>query len=279
MTNSNPLKSRQEEYTQLMLNSLSKNSLSITRQWDQPIGTQTRHFIIDSFLNSDLCNKIYRAFPTNGDGFFSRESFRERKKTSANLTIYNQILTDITYSFQDYRVIDAISNLVGFVDLEPDPKLYAGGLSMMLNGDFLNPHIDNSHDMSRTKYRRLNLLYYVTPNWSSQNGGSLELWDDQRRVPKEIPAFQNRLVVMETNNKSWHSVNKVNSSSTRCCVSNYFFSIHPPHETNYFHVTSFSGRPNERFKRVLGWGDNLVRNYLSKVFKVGRGKKLINPDK
>ncbi len=27
--------------------------------------------------------------------------------------------------------------------------LYAGGLSMMFEGDFLNPHIDNSHDAGR----------------------------------------------------------------------------------------------------------------------------------
>ena len=41
----------------------------------------------------------------------------------------------------------------------------------MTEGDFLNPHIDNSHDAKRERYRRLNLLYYVSPGWESAKRG------------------------------------------------------------------------------------------------------------
>lgn len=47
----------------------------------------------------------------------------------------------------------------------PDHKLYAGVLSSMVNGSFLNPHLDNSHDDDGNLYRVLNLLYYVSYNW------------------------------------------------------------------------------------------------------------------
>lgn len=113
---------------------------------------------------------------------------------------------------------------MGFKKIEPDPKLYAGGLSMMFSGDFLNPHIDNSHDGDRHRYRRLNLLYYVSPGWNLRNGGNLELWDEARIKPKTLVALENRLVVMETNKISWHSVSKVEIDRPRCCVSNYYFS-------------------------------------------------------
>ena len=54
-------------------------------------------------------------------------------------------------------------------NLEFDETLYAGGISLMKNKDFLNPHLDNSHDKDKKKYRRLNLLYYVTPDWKYEN--------------------------------------------------------------------------------------------------------------
>ena len=35
-------------------------------------------------------------------------------------------------------------------DLVSDPSLYAGGISRMDYGHFLNPHVDNSHDGNRS---------------------------------------------------------------------------------------------------------------------------------
>ena len=147
---------------------------------------------------------------------------------------------------------------------------------MMFKGDFLNPHIDNSHDSERNRYRRLNLLYYVSPNWNLENGGNFELWDKEKTNQKTLIAKTNRLVVMETNKTSWHSVSKVLTDKPRCCVSNYYYSKKSPDSTDYFHVTSFSGRPDEKITRLISVADNALRNFFSKALKVGRGKKLAN---
>jgi len=269
----------QEQFTLLLLEKIQASAESIQTQWNNPTGTKTRHFVIDELFDPAICEKIYNAFPKDGNGFFNRESFREKKRTSADLSAYDKILADITYAFQEKRVVDLISKLVGFVKIEPDPKLYAGGLSMMFPGDFLNPHIDNSHDRDRKRYRRLNLLYYVSPDWKIENGGNFELWDDERVNQKTLTALTNRLVVMETNKISWHSVSPVKADRPRCCVSNYYFSEISPDETDYFHVTSFTGRPEEKIKRVLGVADNAMRNFVSKTLKIGRGKQLVNKDK
>ena len=147
---------------------------------------------------------------------------------------------------------------------------------MMFRGDFLNPHIDNSHDAERKRYRRLNLLYYVSPNWKLKNGGNLEVWNEDQTKAKTIIAKTNRLIVMETNKTSWHSVSKVEINSPRCCVSNYYFSKISPDHSAYSHVTSFTGRPDEILKRSIGVIDNALRNFVSRSIKLGRGKKLIN---
>jgi Rps23 Pro-64 3,4-dihydroxylase Tpa1-like proline 4-hydroxylase len=185
---------------------------------------------------------------------------------------YAPILANITYAFQDDKIVELVSEICGFEEIEPDPMLYAGGLSMMFQGNFLNPHLDNSHDGKRDRYRRLNLLYYVSPNWHQENGGNFELWDDSRTKVKTLVANTNRLIVMETNKLSWHSVSKVKVDKPRCCVSNYYFSKISPDSTDYFHVTSFTGRPEEKIKRMLGVIDNSLRNIASKTLKISRGK-------
>ena len=118
----------------------------------------------------------------------------------------------------------------------------------------------------------------MTPDWEIKNGGNFELWDQNIKIPKVIASSFNRLVIMETTRKSWHSVNKVISSNKRYCISNYYFSKNKPSDVkhNYFHVTSFSGRPGEIFKRGYGQVDNLLRNSFSKFLKFRSGKKLIN---
>jgi Rps23 Pro-64 3,4-dihydroxylase Tpa1-like proline 4-hydroxylase len=264
---------------EMIANKISASSSEIKCQWNHPEGTNTKHFIIDNLLPDSICHSIYSAFPRDGGGFFNRDSFREKKKTSADLGSYDPILAEITYSLQDPKIVELISEIINFPQLEPDPKLYAGGLSMMFQDDFLNPHLDNSHDGERSRFRRLNLLYYVTPDWKIENGGNLELWDDSRLIPKTIFAKTNRLAVMETNKNSWHSVSPVKVPQPRCCVSNYYFSKISPDSTDYFHVTSFTGRPGEVFRRVIGVLDNSLRNSVSKIVKTGRGKNLVNKDK
>ena len=267
-----------EAIKELIIIQLEQQTESILKQWSTHQGSSTNYFYIDNLLPVALVDEIYAAFPKEGDGFHKRKSFRERKSTFAALANSSLILSDITKAFQLPDVVEKISTLVGMKALEGDPTLYAGGLSMMFKNDFLNPHIDNSHDGNRKRYRRLNLLYYVTPEWTLENGGNFELWNAKVTVPETIVAQFNRLVVMETNDKSWHSVSPVVANRARCCVSNYYFSEMSPNGAEYFHVTSFTGRPEETWKRTVGVVDNFLRNHVSKALKTGRGKGLINKE-
>ena len=266
------------EITQLICDKLKSAREDIQFQWNHFAGTNTRHFFLDDFFPINLAISIYNAFPKDASGFVAKESFREKKKTSAHLSNYPAILSEVTYAFQDAAVLASLSDSLGCSGLEPDPFLYAGGLSMMFRGDFLNPHIDNSHDSQRERYRRLNLLYYLSPDWQLENGGNFELWDEEVKAPKVIVSKFNRLVVMETNRSSWHSVSPVKVDSPRCCLSNYFFSKTSPDDSKYFHVASFTGRPGENLKRTVGILDNSLRNAVSESLGIGRGKNLVNKE-
>ena len=170
------------------------------------------------------------------------------------------------------NVVSLISNITKIKDLENDPTLYAGGITRMDRGHFLNPHIDNSHNSKKKKYRRLNLLFYITPNIREEYGGNLELWDKEIKNPIKIVSKFNRLVVMETTKYSWHSVDPIVNDIKRCGIRIYYFSETSPEDYDYYHVTSFTGRPEQKLKRIYGKIDNFMRNSFVKITGFTRGK-------
>lgn len=231
-----------------------------------------RYCWVDELLPPETTERVYRAFPVP-EATRLLSSFRERKYTSKNLNDYDPIVKETTLAFQDQRVVEIVERITGIAQQIPDPSLYAGGLSMMGKAHFLNPHIDNSHDATRRYYRTLNLLFYVTPNWSLENGGNLELWDRKVRRNVTIVSKFNRLVIMETNPGSWHSVSPVKTTRLRCCLSNYYFSPVSPTGRDYFNVTSFSARPEQKCRRVIASIDNRVRQAVRVLVPAGLGKK------
>ena len=236
--------------------------------------TSTKYFVLDNLLPEDLVLKLYESFP-NEEIYFRRDTFRERKLTFAKLDrLESKLPNEVTDSFQDSRVIRMVSEITDIPELEGDPLLYAGGISRMDRTHFLNPHIDNSHDSTRERYRRLNLLFYVTPGITEEDGGNFELCEKNVRNPHKIVSGCNRLVVMETTKTSWHSVDPVKSDVQRCCVSNYYFSRCSPTGEDYYHVTSFLGRPGQVGKRLYGRLDNFLRQNVATLTGVSRGKNL-----
>jgi Rps23 Pro-64 3,4-dihydroxylase Tpa1-like proline 4-hydroxylase len=264
----------QTDLVTLMVNRIESSKLVIQKHWFD-CSTGTKYFILEDFLPSDIAMEVFNAFPRDRETFLKRKSFREQKSTLADLDAQPKILSDITNAFQEQEVIQAISDVVNMRALESDPSLYAGGLSMMFNHDFLKPHIDNSHDGSRSRYRRLNLLYYVSPNWTLENGANFELWDSKVQNNNTLISKFNRLIVMETNSKSWHSVSQSKVEQARCCISSYYFSKESPSGSDYFHVTSFMGRPGETGKRLRHLIDNFLRQTVSKYTGIGRGKSKV----
>lgn len=231
-----------------------------------------RHCWIDDLLPADVAQAIHDAFPPAHRMRLMR-SFREVKYTSKSLDDFAPLLKDITFAIQAPEVIARVEAITGAPGQLPDPSLYAGGLSMMERGHFLNPHIDNSHEASRRLFRTLNLLYYVTPGWKLENGGNLELWDRYVRRSVTVESRFNRLVLMETTPWSWHSVSPVVVDRPRCCVSNYYFSANSPAGGDYFHVTAFSARPEQKVRRVIARVDALVRQALRHLIPSGVGRK------
>lgn len=224
-----------------------------------------RHFFLDDLLPAEHVLVIAKEFP-DPQKLMLRSSFREHKRVGVDLKRYDPCIEEYLFAFQHPQVIRAIEEITHLSGLEADPTLYASGISIMGKGDFLNPHLDNSHDGDGRRYRVLNLLFYVSPNWKAENGGNLELWDRAITQAHTILSKFNRLVVMATHHTSWHSVSKVLVDEPRYCISNYYFSrASPVGGREYTHVTTFAGRPEEILKRVVLKVDAIVRNGVGRI--------------
>jgi Rps23 Pro-64 3,4-dihydroxylase Tpa1-like proline 4-hydroxylase len=232
------------------------------------------HFVLDDLLPEEWTHAIRAAFPSNQQMVLKR-SLRELKFIAAQMDRYDRLLEDSIYAFQAAPIVEMVQRITGLTGLEPDASLYAGGISSMAPGHFLNPHVDNSHDKLRSRYRVLNLLFYVSPQWCEADGCNLELWPEGLPPrsgsgnPITIVSRFNRLVAMITHESSWHSVSPNRADRNRCCLSNYYFSRQPAGSREYFQVTSFRARPGQPVRDLVLRADSSLRMAIRKVFPRG----------
>ncbi len=255
-----------EELVKLILEKLESEQEKIKEDFRTVRKIETCFAIVDDLLPEEIARKIFISFPPFKEMRFSR-NLRERKYISKDLREYKSFAADMTFAFQDEQIIEKIGEITGIKDLSGDPDLREGRFCVMANGHFLNPHLDNSHDSEQKKYRALNIIYYCSPDWKAEYGGNLELWNEKVTEAIEIPSLFNRLVLMSTNDKSWHSVNPVKKDSARCCISNYYFSPHPPNGCETKYNTYYKARPEQKIRRLLTKADSDLRMILRKVKK------------
>jgi Rps23 Pro-64 3,4-dihydroxylase Tpa1-like proline 4-hydroxylase len=236
---------------------------------------QIRTAVLDGLLDEEVARRVAEVFPPLSD-MMHRRTIREDKYVGVQMDRYDPLLEEVLFAFQEPEVVAAVSEVTGLAELIPDDRLYAGGISAMTKGQYLNPHIDNSHDGDLTGYRVLNLLLYTTPDWDPSFGGHLQVWDQGMRGPaRTLHSSFNRLVLMATSTRSWHGVSEVTHDGIRTCVSNYYFAPRPvtnegdPVRDDYYHVTTFRGFPGQRGRNAVLVADGLARAGVRKVFRRG----------
>jgi hypothetical protein len=223
-----------------------------------------QHVIVDDFLPSEIALLIQKGFPRD---MLRCRTIRESKYTSAKADTWGALTRAVFLAIQTDEVVSLLSEITGIERLNSDATAWAGGLSAMVQGDFLNPHIDNSGHPNIRGWRRLNGLYYVTPDWRVENGGNLELWSRDMSERCEIFSQFNRFVLMNTNRASLHSVNEVVvAHSSRLCLSSYYYNDESPEQKDYSHVTCFRGRPEQPLRDVVLRAEGVVRSFVRRTF-------------
>jgi hypothetical protein len=225
-----------------------------------------RYCVVDDVFSSDVMEAAYGRLPNLGD-MVRRADLRERKYVSANLGRLNTHISDIVRAFAQQKVADVVAEIMGVRSLEADSTLYNGGITVMLPGDYMCPHLDNSHDQPRKRRRAVVLLYYFSPSWQPDYEGTLELWRPGQKKPmSRVPFKPNRLVIMETTERSWHAITPILGPNPRASVTTYFYE--PPNPEARVRLTRFRSWPDAPFRGLLFNAQFCLRSVAARI--IGR---------
>lgn len=127
-----------------------------------------------------------------------------KRCTSNNIQATSPLLASYLSYLNSEEVLNFLTNISGFVDLQPDWDFEGGGLHLSGEGASLALHTDFTH-LDTDLVRRLNLLVYLSPVWEPSWGGGLELWHRKsRKLAKTIYPEFNSAVIFETSLQSLH---------------------------------------------------------------------------
>src|SRR5690349_1465015 len=104
-----------EELVGLIIGRLERGSEAIANDFHTDKGVTAHFCAIDDLLPTDIARQIADAFPPV-DEMRLLDSFRERKYTSKSLEKFDPLIADITFAFQDERVVRKVAELTDIKD-------------------------------------------------------------------------------------------------------------------------------------------------------------------
>ncbi len=197
------------------------------------------HVLVDIELSEALTS----AFPgPDWNGWtLLRDQYQPHKRHCPDIEQFPPSLQRVVEGLNGSRAVQWLERVTGIDGLIPDPHLTGGGLHASTAGGILSPHTD-FHDYGRLGVsRRINLLLYMNPGWTSADGGCLELFHPGTRTAPAmsvVPAA-GRIVIFETNDQSPHGFTvPVAAGKTRNSVALYFYTARRP---DHFSGTAATG--------------------------------------
>lgn len=172
-------------------------------------GHPYEHVIIPNFFTEQVAQSLMKAFPDPLDTKYDWKHYDNPIENKYTLNVFDNMpaMKAIFDTLQSPTTVDYISRITGITGLESDPYFHGAGIHAYPNRGKLDMHLDYSiHPISK-KERRVNLIIYMNPDWKTEYGGNLELWDDRLQTHTKViaPAW-NTAVLFRTNNISYHGL-------------------------------------------------------------------------
>jgi hypothetical protein len=208
-----------------------------------------KHAVIDNFLPAAVARHIYEYYPNVDDKIVHHDNENTSRKLQQDVANMHPYVRAFSAALASREFLLFLETLTGVECLIPDPYLFGGGAMISEKGDFLNIHQDFNWYFQLQLHRRVNALIYLTPDWKSEYGGDLELWDETQCVHKIAPLF-NRLVVFATPGANHGQPDKLDTPED---IKRRVFSV--------FYYTS---RPSDET-----WDDPHFTKYLPNNFQLG----------
>ena len=168
------------------------------------------HYVIDNFLEEDYALELSNEFMDyDSPNWFVYQNDLEIKKACNNWFNFPKETYTFFQALNSPTFLKNLRDITG-LPLIPDLGLHGAGWHIQGNGSRLNVHLDYSLHPKLNLERKINFIYYLTPDWKPEYGGNLEMWshDPETNQPKELIKTVenkfNRLVLFDTSQNSWH---------------------------------------------------------------------------
>ncbi|MFN8285120.1 MAG: 2OG-Fe(II) oxygenase [Chitinophagales bacterium] len=225
------------------LGSLIENQEELRRQWTSK--KPFRYLVVDNFFFADKAELVLQQYPDVTKGTWEGTTYiHQKNKYQLKQFDAGSVLHEVFAELNAKPFTDFLGALTGIQALEPDYKLFGGGLHQSLKGAFLDVHVDFNYHPQTKYHRRLNVLVYMNKDWKDEYEGHLQLWDMERKVmmDKVSPLF-NRMVMFETTENSFHGhpvpLNTPFNVSRKSLAVYYYTPTRPEKETAVDHNTVF----------------------------------------
>jgi hypothetical protein len=213
------------------------------------------HVVIDDFLEPGFAQLLHAQYPRLDGMQRSVARLLRARSYDGDVARFGPPFSDYFSAIESDPFRAWLRRLTGIDDLEMDPKLVGGGLHQGARVSSLHVHADhNTHPDDPSRYRRINVLFYVNADWKPDYGGDLEFYDASgtKIVGKVAPAF-NRCVIMDVHDTAFHGYQplRIPSNVTRKLLASYFYSSVPsPLQAVASHPTLY-GTPDHSPSEML----------------------------
>jgi Rps23 Pro-64 3,4-dihydroxylase Tpa1-like proline 4-hydroxylase len=188
------------------------------------------HVVIENFFDEQTARGISGEFGEPNEDWHEYKNPLERK--FAKNTGLGDHTTAMLNHMQSPEFVGMMSSISGIRDLTSDPYLHGAGIHAYPPGGKLDMHLDYSvHPISGME-RRLNLLVFLTEDWTEDCGGDLILTTDIHAsddMLKKVSPRWNTAVLFRTTDDSIHGLPQPTTTSKfRKSLAIYYVS--PPRE-------------------------------------------------
>jgi len=171
--------------------------IAVARRADFASALPFPHVVLDDFLPNEVALAISRSYPSVDCDITHHDNENTSRKLQPDVGLFSPTLRAFSSALASREFLLFLETLTGVNCLIPDPYLFGGGAMISETGDFLKIHQDFNWHYQLQLHRRVNALFYLTPDWKSEYGGNLELYDDEKKVREVEPLF-NRAVIFAT---------------------------------------------------------------------------------
>jgi hypothetical protein len=134
------------------------------------------------------------------------DEYQRNKRACSDMSRIPTPLAVVIRELHSPDFLRFLETLTGISGLIPDPYLEGAGLHLSGPGGVLLPHTDFHIYARLGLFRQINLILYLNPGWSAEQGGNLCLYSDAKgqHVAKRIVPTWGTSVVFRTDHRSVH---------------------------------------------------------------------------